>query len=118
MLHRASEADSCEAELIVTSQEGLRSTELLNIKGKGSLFWTTHHTMKTHGKLKLYFHTFVISALYGGLWSASCPCHFTPGGRAPGIYCIGRRVNPAAGLGAVTKGKYPLPGIESWSSSP
>jgi hypothetical protein len=35
-------------------------------------------------------HIFLTSALVGGEWSASRPCHFTPGERGPGTHCVGR----------------------------
>jgi hypothetical protein len=43
---------------------------------------------------------FLTSALDGGEWSASLPCRFTRGERAPGTAWIGDRVDPRAGLDA------------------
>jgi len=40
------------------------------------LYQIMYHTMKTSGRLEVYVHTFLISALDGGVWSASCTCHF------------------------------------------
>jgi hypothetical protein len=31
-----------------------------------SVFLTKHHTTNTYGGVEVYFHTFLISALYGG----------------------------------------------------
>jgi hypothetical protein len=39
--------------------------------------------MKTYGGVDVYTHVFLISALVGGERSASRPCRFTPGERAP-----------------------------------
>jgi hypothetical protein len=36
------------------------------------------HTIKMYGGIEAQFHTFLIMALDGGEWSASCPSHFTP----------------------------------------
>jgi hypothetical protein len=48
-------------------------------------------------------------ALDGGEWSASCPGHFTPGGRAPDTPWIGGWVGPRAVLDMVVKRKIPSP---------
>jgi hypothetical protein len=48
---------------------------------------------------------FLPSALDGGEWSASRPCRFTPGERAPGTHWIGGWVGPGAGLDAEDKRK-------------
>jgi hypothetical protein len=45
--------------------------------------------MKAYGGGDVYIHIFLASALAGGEWSASSPCHFTPGERAPGTHWIG-----------------------------
>jgi hypothetical protein len=56
---------------------------------------------------------FLTSALDGGEWSASRPCHFTPGERAPGTHCIGGWVGPRTGLDDVERRKIlPPPGLE------
>jgi len=39
--------------------------------------------MTTHGGLNVQFHAFLISALDGGKWSASCSGPFNPGERVP-----------------------------------
>jgi hypothetical protein len=46
---------------------------------------------------------FLTSALDGGEWSASRPCCFTPGERAPGTHWIGGWVGPRAGLDSMKK---------------
>jgi hypothetical protein len=49
------------------------------------------------------------SALDGGEWSASRPCHFTPGEKSPGSYWIGGWVDFRAGE---EKHSQPSPGTE------
>jgi hypothetical protein len=45
--------------------------------------------------------------------SASRPCHFTPGGRAPGTHCIGGWVDARADLDDIEKWKFlTLQGLE------
>jgi hypothetical protein len=44
---------------------------------------------------------FITQALDEGVWSASCPCHFTPGETATGTHWIGDYVGPTASLDAV-----------------
>jgi hypothetical protein len=69
--------------------------------------------MKTYGAMDVYIHTFLTSALVGGEWSASRPCRFTPGERAPGIHSTGGWVGPRAGLDEMEKWKFlTLPGLE------
>ena len=41
------------------------------------------HTTKAHGGVDVYLHLFLIMALDGSEWSASCPCHFAHEGGAP-----------------------------------
>jgi hypothetical protein len=78
--------------------------------------------MKTHGGVDVQIHIFLASALVGGEWSASRPCRFTPGERAPGTQWIGGWVGPRAGLNDVEKRKFlTLPELElrpPLSSSP
>jgi hypothetical protein len=45
---------------------------------------TKHYAMKAYGEVNIYVHVFLTSGLVGGEWSASRPCRFTPGERAPG----------------------------------
>jgi hypothetical protein len=69
--------------------------------------------MKAYGRVDLSIHFFLTSALAGGEWSASRPCRFTPGERAPGIHWIGGWVGPRAGLDDVKNRKFlTLPGLE------
>jgi hypothetical protein len=61
----------------------------------------------------VYIHIFLISALIGGVWSASRPGRFTPGDRAPGIHWNGGWVDPRAAPDHVEKRNfYNLPGHE------
>jgi hypothetical protein len=61
----------------------------------------------------VYIHIVLTSALVGGEWSASRPCRFTPGERAPGTHWIGGWVDPRAGLDDFVKRKFlTLPGLE------
>jgi hypothetical protein len=62
--------------------------------------------MKAHGKVDVYIHTFLTSALAGGKWSASRPGRFTPGETAAGTHWIGGWVGPRAGLDDVKKRKF------------
>jgi hypothetical protein len=48
---------------------------------------------------------FLTSALDGGEWSASRPCRFTSGERAPGTYWVGGWVGPRAAFDSVEKRK-------------
>jgi hypothetical protein len=48
---------------------------------------------------------FLTSALEGGEWSASRPCQFTLGERAPGTHWEGDWMGPRTGLDAVEKRK-------------
>jgi hypothetical protein len=60
----------------------------------------------TYGVLDVQTHVFLISALVGGEWSASRPCRFTMGERAPGT------LGPSVGLDDVEKRKFlTLPGL-------
>jgi hypothetical protein len=45
------------------------------------------------------------SALFGGEWSTSRRCRFTPGERAPGTHWIGGWVDPRASLDDLEKRK-------------
>jgi hypothetical protein len=54
-------------------------------------------------------HIFLTWALVGGEWSASRPCHFTPGERAPGTHWVDTR----ASLDELEKRKFlPPPGLK------
>jgi hypothetical protein len=62
-----------------------------------------HYAMKEYGAVDVYIHIFLTSALVGGEWSASLPCRFTPGERAPGTHWIGGWMDPRVGLDDVEK---------------
>jgi hypothetical protein len=69
--------------------------------------------MKASGGVDVWIHIFLTSALAGGEWSASRPCLFTPGERAPGTHWIGGWVGPRAGMDDVENRKFlTLPGLE------
>jgi hypothetical protein len=69
--------------------------------------------MKVYGGVDVQIHIVLTSALVGGEWSASCPCCFTPGERAPGTHWTGGWVDPRAGLDDMVKRKFlTLPGLE------
>jgi hypothetical protein len=77
-------------------------SEILNslwktlVKGKVVLCLTKHYDTKTYGGVGVQLHNFLISVLVGGEWSASHPCRFNPGERAP-LYSLDRSpVQPAA----------------------
>jgi hypothetical protein len=59
--------------------------------------------MKAYRGVDVKAHVFLTSALAGGEWSASRPCHFTPGERAPGTHWIGDWVGPRASLDDIEK---------------
>jgi hypothetical protein len=62
--------------------------------------------MKAYWRVDEWIHIFLTSALVGGEWSASRPCRFTPGERAPGTHWIGGWVGLRSGLDAVEKRKF------------
>jgi hypothetical protein len=69
--------------------------------------------MKAYGRVNVYIHIFLTSALVGGEWSASRPCRFTPEKRTLVTHWIGGWVDPRAGLDDVEKIKFlTLPGLE------
>jgi hypothetical protein len=53
------------------------------------VFLSKYQVMKTYGRVEVYFHTFLISALNGNKWSASGSGRFTPRERVPGTHWIG-----------------------------
>jgi len=55
--------------------------------------------------VEVKLHTFLISTLDGGEWSASR--RFTPRERAPGTHWIGGWVGPRAGLDTLMRRKIP-----------
>jgi hypothetical protein len=52
----------------------------------------------TYGRVDVWTHVFLTSALVGGEWSASHPGRFTPGEGAPGTNWIGNWVGPRASM--------------------
>jgi hypothetical protein len=69
--------------------------------------------MKAYGEVDIKIHIFLTSTLVRGEWSASRPCRYTPGKRAPGTHCIRGWVGPRAGLDDVEKRKFfTLSGLE------
>jgi hypothetical protein len=62
--------------------------------------------MKAYGGVDVYIHIILTSALVGGEWSASLPCRFIPGERAPGIHWIVGWMGPRTGLDNVEKRKF------------
>jgi hypothetical protein len=70
-------------------------------EGKGKVI--QHEVIKGCGSLA----PFIISTLDGGDWSASFPCHFTPGGYSPhSTHCIGGWVGSRAGLKSMEERKF------------
>jgi hypothetical protein len=47
--------------------------------------------MKANGGVNVQIHIFLMSALAGSEWSASCPSHFLPQGKGP-WYPLDRRL--------------------------
>jgi hypothetical protein len=69
--------------------------------------------METYRGVDVEIHVFLISAIFGGEWSASRLGRFTHGERAPGTHRIGGWVSPKAGVDDVEKRKFfTLPGLE------
>jgi hypothetical protein len=69
--------------------------------------------MNTYGGMDVYIHVFLTSALVEGEWSASRPCRFTPGERAPGTHWIGGWLDPRAGLDDTESREFLiLPGLQ------
>jgi hypothetical protein len=53
-----------------------------------------------------YIHPHFLDLNSGGEWSASRPCRFSPGERAPGTHFIGGWVDLRAGLEDMEKRKF------------
>jgi hypothetical protein len=69
--------------------------------------------METHVSVLIYGNEINQSAVVGGEWSASRPCHFTPGEKVPSTHWIGDWVGLRAGLGDMENRKcLNLPRIE------
>jgi hypothetical protein len=64
-----------------------------------------HRVMKRYEGVKVQFHAFLTSALYGGELFVSRPGYFTPRERAPVTQGRGGCVGPRVGLDAVVKRK-------------
>jgi hypothetical protein len=62
--------------------------------------------MKAYGEVDVWINIFLTSALIGGEWSASHPCHFTHGERASSTDLTGGWVGPGAGLDYVEPRKF------------
>jgi hypothetical protein len=62
--------------------------------------------VKAHGGVDAQIHIFLTSEIAEGEWSASGPCRFTPGERAPGTHWIGGWVDPRADMDDVEKRKF------------
>jgi hypothetical protein len=58
--------------------------------------------MLTYGGVDVEINVFLIS-IVAGEWSASRPCHFTPGERVPCTHRIGGWMGPRAGLNDMEK---------------
>jgi hypothetical protein len=69
--------------------------------------------MKAYGGVDIQSQVLLTSVLGGGEWSASRPCRFTTGQRAPDTHCRGGWLGPRAGLDEVEKRKLlTLQGLE------
>jgi hypothetical protein len=79
------------------------------------LLVSKHYILKTYGRVDVLIHVFLTSALAGGEWPASRPCHFPPPGgeKFPGTNWIGGKVDPRVSLDCTKKYKFlTLPGLE------
>jgi hypothetical protein len=59
--------------------------------------------MNTYGRVDVYIHIILTSALAGVEWSASRPGHFTRGEKASDTHWMRRWVDSSAGLDNVQK---------------
>jgi hypothetical protein len=67
----------------------------------------------SYARVDVQIHVFLTSALFGGEWSASCPCRFASGERAPGTHWLGGRFGPGMALDDIEMWKFlTLPGLE------
>jgi hypothetical protein len=74
--------------------------------------------MKAYWGAEVQLHAFLISALYGGEWSALRPGRYIPRERTPDTHWIGGWVGPRAVPDAVVKRKIPSPRRESNPRTP
>jgi hypothetical protein len=79
---------------------------------------TKQHAIKKYWEWRYSTTHYLMSALYGGEWSASRPGRFTPRERAPGTHWIGGWVGSRAVLYAVLNRKIPSPRRESNLKTP
>jgi hypothetical protein len=85
------------ALIFIYSRYKLIATKLITLQIshckiiKLSLCLIKHHAMKMYEEMKVYLFAFLTSALDGGVWKASHPSHFTPGGKSP-WYPLDRRL--------------------------
>jgi hypothetical protein len=69
--------------------------------------------MKAYGRVDVWIHIFLTSALVGGERQLHAPAALPPGERAPGTHWMGGWVYPRAGLGEIEKWKFlTLPVLE------
>jgi hypothetical protein len=67
-----------------------------------------HYATKPYGGVEVYLH-YLTSALDGGEWPASRPCHFILAERATGTHWTGGCVGPPAGLHSMENRKISCP---------
>jgi hypothetical protein len=108
------------SEFIMCYVKTISNQSELKVKGKDKvvplLFLTERYTVKMYlGEWRYSFIHSLTLALDGGEWSASCPGHFTPRERAPGIHWIGGWVGPRTILDVVVERKIPSP---HWKLNP
>jgi hypothetical protein len=66
-----------------------------------------------YGRVGVYIHVFLTSALVEGEWSSSRPNRFTPGEKAPDNNWVGGQEGPRTGLDDVERRKIlPLLGLK------
>jgi hypothetical protein len=97
---------TCSSHLNLDVPTFLLPSQLKVKKVKLSLCLIKHYAMKAYGGVDVWIHIFLTSALAGGEWSASFPCRFTLGERAPGTHRIGGWVGPSTGLEDLEKTKF------------
>jgi hypothetical protein len=68
--------------------------------------------MKTYGRVDVWIHVFLTSALVGGEWSASLHLRLTPEKKAHGIIWTGGWVGPRGSLDDKKWKFFTLPGLE------